>query len=116
MACITPARRAGRSPFNDPHRLIGTARRAGAGVEVGGDDVESKLPALLTPIGGKPELVIAVVQYYSATRKGISTILRNPVMVVFLSSLATLVAVGLATRLAQRNDVHLGGVPSFRAE
>jgi hypothetical protein len=37
-------------------------------------------------------------------------------MVVFLSSLATLVAVGLATRLAQRNDDHLGDVPSFRAE
>ena len=36
-------------------------------------------------------------------------------MVVFLSGLATLVAVGLATRLAQRNDDYLGDVPSFRA-
>jgi hypothetical protein len=37
-------------------------------------------------------------------------------MVAFLSSLATLVAVGLATRLAQRNDGYLSDVPSFRAE
>ena len=35
---------------------------------------------------------------------------------LFLSSLATLVSVGLATRLAQRNDDYLGDVPSFRAE
>ena len=55
-------------------------------------------------------------QHYPATREGISTILGNPVMVVFLSSLATLVAIGLATRLAQRNDDYLGDVPSFRAE
>jgi hypothetical protein len=69
-----------------------------------------------TQTGGKPGLVIAAMQHYPATREGISTILGNPVMVVFLSSLATLVAVGLATRLAQRNDDYLGDVPSFRAE
>ena len=36
------------------------------------------------------------------------------VMVSFLSSLATLVAVGLATRRMQRDDDYLGDVPSFR--
>jgi len=35
-------------------------------------------------------------------------------MVVFLSSLATLVAVGLATRLVQRDDDYLSNAPSFR--
>ena len=35
-------------------------------------------------------------------------------MVVFLSSLATLVAVGLATRLVQRDDEYLGDASSFR--
>ena len=95
------------------HRVTATWR---AGAEVGGDDVEPKLPALLTLKGGKPGLVIAAMQHYPATREGISTILRNPVMVVFLSGLATLVAVGLATRLAQRNDDYLSDVPSFRAE
>lgn len=35
-------------------------------------------------------------------------------MVVFLSSLATLVAVSLVTRLVQRDDAYLGDVPSFR--
>ena len=35
---------------------------------------------------------------------------------LFLSSLATLVAVGLATHFVQRNDDYLGDVPSFRAE
>jgi len=95
------------------HRVTATWR---AGAEVGGDDVEPKQPALLTLTGGKPRLVIAAMQHYPTTREGISTILRNPVMVVFLSGLATLVAVGLATRLAQRNDDYLSDVPSFRAE
>ena len=35
-------------------------------------------------------------------------------MAVFLSSLAALVAVGLATRLVQRNYDYLGDAPSFR--
>ena len=35
-------------------------------------------------------------------------------MVVFLSSLAALVAVGLATRRMQRDDGYLGDLPSFR--
>ena len=55
-------------------------------------------------------------QHYPATKKGKPNVLGIPVMVVFLSSLATLVAVGLVTRLAQRNNDHLGDAPSFRAE
>lgn len=35
-------------------------------------------------------------------------------MVVFLSSLAALVAVGLVTRFIQRDDEYLGDTPSFR--
>jgi hypothetical protein len=35
-------------------------------------------------------------------------------MVVFLSSLAALVAVGLATRLVRRDHDYLGDIPSFR--
>ena len=34
-------------------------------------------------------------------------------MFVFLSSLATLVAVGLVTRLVQRDDEYLGDASSF---
>ena len=34
-------------------------------------------------------------------------------MIVFLSSLALIVVVSLATRLAQRDDAYLGGVPGF---
>lgn len=36
-----------------------------------------------------------------------------PDMLIFLASLATLVAVSLVTRLAQRSDALLGGVPSL---
>ena len=64
--------------------------------------------------GDKPRLAIVAMQYYPGNREGKPSFLRIPVMIVFLSSLATLVAVGLATRLVQRDDAYLGNVPSFR--
>ena len=53
-------------------------------------------------------------QQHLETREEKPSILGIPVMVVFLSSLATLVAVGLLTRLTQRDGDSLGHVPSFR--
>jgi hypothetical protein len=64
--------------------------------------------------GGKPGRVIAAAQHNLGTREGKPSILGIPVMVVFLSSLAALVAVGLAIRLVQRDDDYLCDAPSFR--
>ncbi len=53
-------------------------------------------------------------RHYLGSREGKPSTLGIPVMVVFLSSLATLVAVGLATRRMQRDDDYLSNAPSFR--
>ena len=46
MAGITSARRAGRSPCDDPHRWVTAVRCAGTDAEAGGGDVKPELPAL----------------------------------------------------------------------
>src|SRR4051812_38361204 len=46
VAGVTPARRASRSPCDDPHRWVTAARRAGADAETGRDEVDPELPAL----------------------------------------------------------------------
>jgi len=46
MDGVTPARRAGRSSCDDPHRWVAAAQCVGADAETDGDNVEPKLPVL----------------------------------------------------------------------